>query len=125
VTPRLRDDDYLQHIEDAIAKIGRFMAGKSDTDFLADEFTQDAVIRNLEVIGEAVNNLSDGLKDANPGVPWLSISGMRNRLIHGYISVNLTTVLDTVRIMLPAFRTTVVSLRASTTNPASASRTPP
>lgn len=75
MTPRLRDDDYLQHIEDAIAKIGRFMSGKSDADFLADEFTQDAVIRNLEVIGEAVNKLSDGLKDANPAVPWLNISG--------------------------------------------------
>lgn len=81
--PKFGDDDYLQHIEDAIAKIARFMAGKSDNDFMSDDFTQDAVIRNLEVIGEAVNKLG----------------------------VNLTTVLDTVRIALPAFGAKIASLR--------------
>jgi len=109
--PKFRDDDYLQHIEDAAAKIERFMAGKTDDVFLSDDFTQDAVIRNLEIIGEAVTKLSDSLKSANPDIPWLSIGGMRNRLIHGYFSVNLTTVLDTVRVMLPDFIGRVKSLR--------------
>ena len=109
--PKFGDDDYLQHIEDAIAKIARFMAGKSDNDFMSDDFTQDAVIRNLEVIGEAVNKLGVDLKMANPDIPWIGIGGMRNRLIHGYFSVNLTTVLDTVRIALPAFGAKIASLR--------------
>lgn len=109
--PKLRDDDYLQHIEDAAAKIERFMSGKSDEAFLADDFTQDAVIRNLEVIGEAVNMLSDDLRSTNPDIPWRHIGGMRNRLIHGYFSVNLTIVLDTVKVTLPDFLARVRYLR--------------
>ena len=50
----LRDRDYLQHILEAIGKIQRFVAGKSEADFFADDMAQDAVIRNLEIIGEAV-----------------------------------------------------------------------
>ncbi|MBM3556523.1 MAG: DUF86 domain-containing protein [Alphaproteobacteria bacterium] len=105
------DDDYLQHIEDAIAKIDRYMTGKSDADFLSDEVIQDAIIRNLEVIGEAVSKLSEGLKKGNPDVAWIGISGMRNRLIHGYFNVNLKTVLDTIRVTLPVFLARIRSLR--------------
>jgi uncharacterized protein with HEPN domain len=74
MTPKLGDEDYLRHIEEAAAKIDRFMAGKSDADFLADEFTQDAVIRNLEVVGEAVAKLSDTLRKTNADIPWQDIS---------------------------------------------------
>jgi uncharacterized protein with HEPN domain len=114
VKPKLGDDDYLRHIEEAGAKIGRFIAGKSDEAFLADEITQDAVIRNLEIVGEAVSKLSDELRNANPDIPWLAIGGMRNRLIHGYFSVNMTIVLDTAKVMLPAFLVRVKALRGKT-----------
>ena len=89
MSKELRDADYLEHIQEAIRKIQRYVADKSETDFMADDLVQDGVIRNLEIIGEAVTELSPKLKAANGHVSWGEIAGMRNRLIHGYISVNL------------------------------------
>ncbi|MBK9447093.1 MAG: hypothetical protein QG672_1537 [Pseudomonadota bacterium] len=99
----LRDTDYLDHIRDAIARIQRYTAGKLEADFLGNELIQDGVIRNLEIIGEAVTKLSPELKARYGNVPWGEISGMRNRLIHGYISVNLEIVWSTVQKVLPIF----------------------
>jgi uncharacterized protein with HEPN domain len=99
----LRDADYLEHIRDAIARIDRYTAGKVEADFLDNELIQDGVIRNLEIIGEAVTKLSPELKARYAGVPWGEISGMRNRLIHGYISVNLEIVWSTVQKVVPDF----------------------
>lgn len=98
-----RDVDYLGHIRDAIAKIHRYSIDKSETEFMASELVQDGVIRNLEIIGEAVSKLSPELKARYADVPWLEVSGMRNRLIHGYMSVNLNIVWDTVVKVLPEF----------------------
>ncbi len=61
----LRDQDYLEHIQDAIGKIRRFLSGKSEAEFMADDLIQDAVIRNLEIIGEAVTKLSAKLKSSH------------------------------------------------------------
>ncbi len=103
MSKELRDADYLEHIQEAIRKIQRYVADKSETDFMADDLVQDGVIRNLEIIGEAVTELSPKLKAANGDVSWGEIAGMRNRLIHGYISVNLQIVWDTVEKVLPNF----------------------
>ena len=103
MTPALRDGDLLGHIVAAATKLLRFTADKSEADFMADEVLQDAVIRNLEVIGEAVTKLSSELKAVHPDVPWSDIAGMRNRLIHGYMTVNLEIVWDTVATVVPAF----------------------
>lgn len=111
MSKELRDEDYLEHIQDAIGKIRRYVAGKSETDFMADDLIQDGVIRNLEIIGEAVTKLSPELKVAHSEVPWNEIAGMRNRLIHGYISVNLQIVWDTVERVLPGFLAKVESIR--------------
>jgi uncharacterized protein with HEPN domain len=97
----LRDTDYLEHIQTAIKKILRYLESIDETQFRADELLQDAVIRNLEIIGEAVSKLIAALKANYLDVPWIEISGMRNRLIHGYISVNLQIVWDTVQEILP------------------------
>lgn len=80
MSKELRDQDYLEHIQDAIGKIHRYVAGKSEADFMADDLVQDGVIRNLEIIGEAVTKLSPELKSSHDDVPWGEISGMRNRL---------------------------------------------
>ena len=101
------DVDYLGHIRDAIEKIQRYTSGTGEAEFLRNEIIQDAVIRNLEVVGEAVTKLSSELKANYPEVPWLEVSGMRNRLIHGDMSVNLTIVWDTVDKVLPGFLATV------------------
>ena len=87
------------------------MVGMSDATFLADDLTQDAIIRNLEIIGEAAGKLSAAFRNANSDVPWQKIAGMRNKLIHGYFSVDMPLVLDTVRVMLPDFRARIEALR--------------
>lgn len=87
------------------------MADKSDANFLADDLTQDAIIRNLEIIGEAAGKLSTAFRNANSDVPWQKIAGMRNKLIHGSFSVDVPLVLDTVRVMLPEFQARIRALR--------------
>lgn len=71
--------------------------------FFEDRKTQDAVIRNLEIIGEAVKNLSPHLKAAHEEVPWKPLAGMRDKLIHQYFGVNLRLVWDTVEQEIPVF----------------------
>jgi uncharacterized protein with HEPN domain len=114
----LRDEDYLEHIQDAIAKIGRYTDGVDETDFMADELRQDGVIRNMEVIGEAVTKLSPALKAKHADVPWGDIAGMRNRLIHGYMEVNLELVWDTARQVIQAFRARVAAIQRALNQPA-------
>lgn len=109
--PSLRDGEYLTHIQDAILKIHRYLAGKTEADFLDDGLLQDGTIRNLEIIGEAVSKLSPELKSAYDEVPWSEISGMRNRLIHGYMSVNLHIVWDTIEKVLPEFLAKVKEIK--------------
>ncbi len=110
---QLRDREYLAHICGAIDKINRYLNGKSESDFMGDELTQDGVMRNLEIIGEAVSKLSPELKLMYGNVPWQDISGMRNRLIHAYMDVNLEIVWDTVAKVLPEFLATVQKIRES------------
>lgn len=114
----LRDEDYLEHIQDAIAKIARYTDGVEEADFIADELRQDGVIRNMEVIGEAVTKLSPTLKGKHADVPWGEIAGMRNRLIHGYMEVNLELVWDTARQIIPPFRARVAAIQRELSLPA-------
>jgi uncharacterized protein with HEPN domain len=72
--------------------------------FLSDHLTQDGVIRQLEIIGEASNKLSKEYKDKNPEIPWKDIIGMRNKLIHGYFGVDIEAVWDTVQKDLPELK---------------------
>jgi uncharacterized protein with HEPN domain len=69
--------------------------------FLEDTKTQDAVIRNLEIIGEATKNLSEDLREGHPHVPWKGMAGVRDRLIHHYFGVNLDIVWQIVTDELP------------------------
>ena len=69
--------------------------------FLGDTKTQDAVIRNLEIIGEAIKNLSPELLESHPNVPWKGMAGVRDRLIHHYFGVNLDVVWQIVVEELP------------------------
>jgi len=75
--------------------------------FSADDKTLDAVLRNLEVIGEAVKNIPDEIKGKYPDVEWKSAAGMRDRLIHEYFGVSVRIVWETVANDLPAFRGSV------------------
>lgn len=100
----LRAGDYLGHIVDAAKRIGTYTAGMTREQFLASTLVQDAVIRNLEVIGEAARNIELADPDfpaQHPGIAWSSMQGMRHRLAHGYYRVNLDIVWVTVERDIP------------------------
>jgi uncharacterized protein with HEPN domain len=100
----MKDDRvYLRHILDAVGKILDFTRGGREA-FIADPMIQDAVIRNIEVIGEAAKSLSSAVKDANPDIPWTQIASMRNTLIHRYFRVDLDLVWQVVEQDLPGFK---------------------
>lgn len=104
-----RDRLFLQHILAAVADIQDFAADGQAT-FLTDRKTQSAVIRQIEIIGEAVKNLSPELIDRAPGVPWRLIAGARDRLVHAYFKVDLDMVWVMVEHDLPHLRTNVLGL---------------
>jgi uncharacterized protein with HEPN domain len=106
----MKDDRvYLRHIRDAITRIESYVGGGRSA-FLAETMVQDAVIRNLEVIGEAVKNLSSELRGRYPDVPWARIAGMRDVLIHGYFGVRIETVWAAVENRLPELKRLVDEL---------------
>jgi uncharacterized protein with HEPN domain len=73
---------------DIIGKIGQYTSGMSYQEFLQDSRTQDAVVRNLEVLGEAARRIPPDIQEGYPEIPWAQIVGLRNRLIHGYFLVD-------------------------------------
>jgi uncharacterized protein with HEPN domain len=97
---RLRVEDIL----DAIARIEQYVGGLSFEQFQADQKTVDAVVRNLEVIGEAVRHLSADHEGLPAEIPWSDIAGMRSILIHEYFGVDLNIVWQTVTDDLPELR---------------------
>ena len=103
---RERDDLYLEHVLQAIARIERFTSGGREV-FVVDEMVQSAVIRQLEIVGEAVRNLSDQLKARETAVPWRDIAGTRDKLIHGYFNVKLDVVWNVVTRELPSLEAQV------------------
>lgn len=108
------DPVYLSHILDAITQIETYAAGLSYDQFSQTRLVQDGVVRQLEIIGEASRNLSDGFRDQHPEQPWPQIIGLRNRLIHAYFEVNLGIVWDIVQNDLPPLKQKVtVWLRKS------------
>jgi uncharacterized protein with HEPN domain len=107
-----RDSGYLADMQTAIAKIDRYTKGMALDDFMSDELVQDAVLRNIAIIGEAVSKLSDSLTGSHPEVPWRNIAGMRNRLVHDYNGVNLKLVWNTIKQVIPGFLATVQALQA-------------
>lgn len=91
------EDLYLKNILESIRKIERYIDGFDEQKFQSDDKTQDAVIRQLEIIGEAARFLPDEIKTINPQVPWRDISGMRNHLIHRYFKVDIEEVWRTAQ----------------------------
>jgi uncharacterized protein with HEPN domain len=106
-----RDNDYLADIQTAIAKVDRYTHGMDLHAFLANELVQDAVLRNIAIIGEAVSKLGKDLTERHPDVPWANISGIRNRLVHEYNGINLKLVWNTIQIVIPSFSTKVTQIQ--------------
>ncbi len=81
------DDIYLRHILDAIKRIEEYVKGIDEESFLRNYLVQDGVIRQIEIIGEAVKRLSTKLRKKYSQIPWQDIAGMRDKLIHDYFGV--------------------------------------
>jgi uncharacterized protein with HEPN domain len=103
------DELYLRHILEAIDKIGEYTAAGREG-FFGSSQAQDAVIRRLEIIGEAVKRLSVGARRNRPQIPWKEIAGMRDVLIHDYMGVDLAAVWEATQQDLPALRRAVADL---------------
>jgi len=93
--------EYLTDIVEAGRRIITYLANMEYAAFLQDTKTQDAVVRNLEIIGEAAKQVSEEFKNASPQIPWKNIAGMRDKLIHDYFGVNLDIVWNVVKQDLP------------------------
>lgn len=106
---RLQVEDILE----AIARIERYTQGLTFEQFQADQKTVDAVIRNLEVIGEAVRQLRASRESLPGDVPWADIAGMRNVLIHAYFGVDLKIIWQTIVEDLPVLRAQIQNLAPS------------
>lgn len=100
----LRVEDYLEHIVTAIARIRRYTETMDREQFLADERTQDAVVKNLENIGEAANRIQSADKELTeryPRIPWGKVYAMRIVLAHKYFKIDSDVVWDTIQNSLP------------------------
>ena len=96
-----RDKACLHDVIASMRIVAGYIADKSYSSFIQDQACVDAVIRRLEIIGEATKRLSSELRNGHPDIPWQKMTGMRDRLIHGYDDVDLETVYNAVRNVIP------------------------
>ncbi len=101
---------YLKDIRESIQKLEEYIKNISKSDFLASSEKQDAVLRRLIVIGEAVRNLPDTFKAEFPNIPWRTIVGLRNFVIHEYIDIDWAIIWDTVKIGIPELKQHIQTL---------------
>ena len=98
---------YLQDIIEAMDDIESFVKGMTFEEFKEDKRTFAACVRNLEIIGEAVKNLPEDLKDEHDDVPWRVVAGMRDKVIHAYFGVSHEIIWTTIRTDFPGFRLSI------------------
>ena len=109
-----RDESvYLRHILDALSRIDSYLQDVTEETFMQQSLIQDGVIRQLEIIGEAVKRISINLRDQQPHIPWQDIAGMREKLIHDYFGVDIERVWLTVKEDIPALEAAITEMLGS------------
>ena len=101
---------YIEHILENISKIEEYVDGISKEKFLGKSIIQDAVIRKIEIIGEASKFISKKTKEKNQKIPWKDIAGMRDKLIHSYFGVDLDSVWETIKKDIPSLKKEIENL---------------
>ena len=100
-------DLLLNDILESIDKVEQYTRGMSFDAFSNDQKSIDAVVRNLEIIGEAANRLPDDFKERHSNVEWYKVVGLRNRIIHEYFGIDLQIIWQIVHVDLPELRQTL------------------
>lgn len=95
---------FIQHMLDSLKLIEKYLKGISKEEFFSSIQLQDAVIRRLEIIGEAVKNLPENVIKENPTLPWKQIAGMRDILIHQYFGVDLDLTWEVIQVEMPVLK---------------------
>lgn len=111
--------DYLAHIAEAIERIGHYTGGMDEAAFLSNQLVQDAVIRNIEIIGEASNNIKNHFPEfsaAHPELPLSFAYQMRNAVAHGYFKVDFAIVWSTIHRDLPGLHLKIRRAQESVRN---------
>lgn len=107
---KLSDEIRILHIKDAIHQITIYITGIQIIDFLNDDMRLDAVIRQLEIIGEAANHISENYKIINPQINWRQLTGLRNLLIHAYFSIDKQMIAQIAFFNLPELEKKILAL---------------
>jgi len=110
--PRRDPELLLEDILAAIRKVERYTTGMDWERFRQDEKTIDAVVRNLEVVGEAVRRLPEDFIARHPNVPWRQAAGLRNRIVHDYFGLDLEIIWEVLQHDLPKLRQQLENLGA-------------
>lgn len=116
----MRLADYLAHMAQAISRIQQYVEDITEPAFLSDVRTQDAVVRNFEILGEAARKIElhhAAFAAAHPEVPWALVYTMRNRLAHGYFKVDYELVWKTIHTDLPDLAAAIQDLQSPGTGP--------
>lgn len=95
---------FLKDILAAIESIEKFVDGMTLDEFKKDDKTSSAVIRKFEIIGEATKHIPEQIRDKHPEIPWKSIAGLRDRLIHAYFGIDHKLVWDAIKTELPKLK---------------------
>lgn len=105
----MKKDDtvYLLHILDAIDLIDEYTKGMSENEFLSNSMAHDAVVRQIEIVGEAARNVSTEFQEKYPKLPWAKMVGIRNKIIHEYFNINYSIVWDTIKDDLPLLKKSI------------------
>ena len=101
---QLRDKERLEHILAAIDRVARYTKDKTFDDLLADDMMYYAVVKNIEMMGEAANMLTSKFQESHPETPWKMVKGMRNYIVHEYFQIDDEVVWDVVTNNLPELR---------------------
>jgi len=107
MTAKRDDSVYLRHLLHAVSKIETYLRDVDEERFLRESLIQDGVIRQLEIFGEAVKNLSEELRAQHAHLPWKDMAGMRDKLIHHYFGVDIGIVWITATKDIPVFKTEI------------------